>query len=507
MLNNKRMRKVAVRLFFSCAFISCGLLSGNTAHAFTTSNASTAMTNFVNTYWDSNANYFFRNSDHQAHGADPSDGSFYYQPDNGVYTDFWWEAQLWETVMDAYQRTGSSTYRTMIDNVYNGWIADYPNWQSDMFNDDIGWWALASIRAYTITGETKYETQAKAMFDFIYQSYDSTFGGGIWWNRKSFLSQKNVATNGVAAIVAIDLYKALGDSSYLTKGENLYNWVNSHLFTGSSNGKVDDNVHYANYASSGTIVTETWEYSYNQGIFMYASYLMYAETRTSSYLTNAQAAAKWYVTKMSYDGTMNYEGEGDDPAFKMIFCRFLSEYEAASGDTTYVSFLQNNATQAWNHERQADGINGSDWTETPNSSVITSIAAAAGADILQLSSPDNYTGVVVGQGVFEAEDAHENGVSNDNIDTGYSGRGYTAGWNTNGTSIDFPVNELSAGTYMLTFRHSAAAGTASRQLSVNGSVVVPNLAFASTSDWNTWLSSTQSYVSLHSGTNIINLAY
>ncbi|WP_171646498.1 hypothetical protein [Paenibacillus phytorum] len=34
---------------------------------------------------------------------------------------------MWETVMDAYQRTGNSTYRTMIDDLYTGFNAKYTN--------------------------------------------------------------------------------------------------------------------------------------------------------------------------------------------------------------------------------------------------------------------------------------------------------------------------------------------------------------------------------------------
>src|SRR6266511_3516477 len=84
-------------------------------------------------------------------------------PEGGMYTDFWWEAQLWEFVMDAYQRTGSATYRQMIDDVYTGFVAYYPTFSSD-FNDDIARWALASIRAYEITGTTTYLTTAQNLF-------------------------------------------------------------------------------------------------------------------------------------------------------------------------------------------------------------------------------------------------------------------------------------------------------------------------------------------------------
>jgi predicted alpha-1,6-mannanase (GH76 family) len=498
------------------ALLLCGILlmtsmitpiASKQAKAFTQTNADTATTNFINTYWDQNMKYFYRFSDHQIHG-NATDGSFSYQPGNGLYTDFWWEAQLWETVMDIYERTGSGTYLQMIADAYDGFFAQYPNWQDNNFNDDIGWWSQACLRAYELTGDNRYKNQAKAMFDYIYSnSYDTTFGGGIWWNRKNFLPQKNVATNGTAAIIAIKLYHAFNDSTYLTKATNLYNWVANNLFSGSNNGKVYDNIHYTNFGSSGTTVTETWEFSYNQGVFLYASYKMYEETGNSSYLNNAISAADWYINKMTYDGTCNYEGDADHPAFRIIFNRNLTKFMNEAVQPQYLKFLQNNASQAFNHRRSSDGIMGYDWTMVPDASYLSSIGAAAGVSILNLVAPDNTTGLVIGKGVYEAENAHSYGVSNENTNAGFFGRGYAAGWNSNATSITFPVNARTAGIYKLTFRHSAAAGNASRRLQVNGSTVSSNLSFGSTSNWSTWSTSTTLYVNLSMGDNIVNLAY
>ncbi len=93
----------------------------NRASSFTASNADAAMNSLVNVSYDANAKYFYTNSDHLIHAAHA------FGPDGGLYTDFWWEFQIWETVMDAYQRTGNSTYRTMIDDMYTGFNAKYTN--------------------------------------------------------------------------------------------------------------------------------------------------------------------------------------------------------------------------------------------------------------------------------------------------------------------------------------------------------------------------------------------
>ncbi|THF71557.1 carbohydrate-binding protein [Deinococcus sp. Arct2-2] len=459
----------------------------------TTANADAAMSAFVNVFWNPTKKYFYTNSDRQIHTHNPG-------PDGGLYTDYWWEAQLWETVMDAYERTGSTTYRQMIADVYDGFFATYPNWSDNAFNDDIGWWALGSIRAYELTGDVRYRTRAKEMFDFIYTSgaYTSEYGGGIWWNRINFLTQKNVATNATAAIIAMRLKRALNDPSYATKAQNLFAWVRSRLYAGG--GLVYDNV-----SGSGNGTVATWEYTYNFGTFLGAALEMYRETNQVSYLNDAKAAADWAVSRMTLDGTLLYEGEDDTPAFKMIFARNLNTLRVVGNQPQYLSFLQKNATQAWNHRRTSDGVIGPDWTQTPGSGYVQSVAAAAGASILQLTPPDGLTGVVLGAGAYEVENARRNGINNENTQVGYSGRGYLAGWNNDGTSVDIPVNVASAGTYRLDFRYAAGAGNAARQLKVNGGSG-NTVSFSGTGSWGSWSTATTN-VNLTAGTNVVTLAY
>lgn len=484
-------------LLIPATLVSCNTLSVSPVSTTrmkvqaTTANADAAMNAFVNVFWDPTKKYFYTNSDRQIHSHNPG-------PNGGLYTDYWWEAQLWETVIDAYERTGSATYRQMIADVYDGFFSTYPNWSDNAFNDDIGWWALGSIRAYELTGELRYRTRAKEMFDFVYNSgaYTSDYGGGIWWNRINFLTQKNVVTNATAAIIAMRLKRALNDPSYATKAQNLFAWVRSRLYAGG--GLVYDNV-----SGSGNGTVATWEYTYNFGTFLGAALEIYRETNQTSYLDDAVTAADWAVNRMTLNGTLLYEGEDDTPAFKMIFARNLNSLRVVGNQPQYLGFLQKNATQAWNHRRTSDGVIGPDWTQTPGSGYIQSIAAAAGASILQLTPPDGFTGVVVGAGVYEVENARRNGINNENTQAGYSGRGYLAGWNSDGTSVDIAVNVTSAGIYRLDFRYAAGAGNATRQLKVNGG---SGSSFTSTGGWGTW-STVTTNVSLTAGTNVVSLGY
>jgi predicted alpha-1,6-mannanase (GH76 family) len=474
------------------------------AEAFTTSNADTAMTAFVSTFYDSSAKYFYTNSDHLIHPEHA------YGPDGGLYTDFWWEAQLWETVMDAYERTGSTTYRTMIDDIYTGFNAKYTDMMANKFNDDLGWWALACLRAYELTGTVEYLNRGSFLFDQIYAEWDTNFyNGGIWWRSDahnpnvSASAQKNMATNAPMVITAIKLRYAFNDTSFLTKATQIYNWTKTTLVNGS---KINDHIE-----GPGSGIVKDWDFTYNYGTFLGAAVSLYQATGNTVYLTDANNAAQYVIDKMVSAQTLLYEGENDAPGFKMVFARNLNRLRVQGGQSQYLNFLQQNATQAWNHRRSSDNIIGSDWLRPTGAGYVQSIAAAAGASILQLVPADNYTGYIAGNGAYEAENARKtlvggSGMINESTHAGFTGRGYVAGWNTNGTSIDFYVNQNSAGSKTMSIRYAAGAGNASRYVKVNGVNIADNLVFNSTSGWGTY-STVSVTIPLNAGSNTIELGY
>ncbi|WP_052088188.1 glycoside hydrolase family 76 protein [Paenibacillus wynnii] len=491
---------------FTC-LLSLSLLTpslNQKTEAFTSSNADTAMSSFVNVFYDAPAKYFYVNSDHQIHSEHA------HGPNGGLYTDFWWEAQLWETVMDAYERTGSATYLTMIHDIYTGFNAKYPDMTANTFNDDLGWWALACLRAYELTGTVEYLNRGSYLFNQIYAEWDTSFyGGGIWWRKDSHNpnissnAQKNMATNAPMVMAAIKLRNAYNDTSYLTKATQIYNWTKSTLVTSS---KINDHIEGA-----GMGIIKDWDFTYNYGTFLGAAVSLYQSTGNASYLTDANNAAQYVINKMVSAQTLMYEGVNDAGGFKMIFARNLNRLRVQGGQSQYLNFLQQNATQAWNHRRTSDNIIGSDWLRPTGSTYVQSLTAAAGASILQLVPADGYTGYIAGNGAYEAENAQKtlvsgSGLINESTNPGFSGRGYIGGWNTNGTSIDFYVNQNSAGSKTVTFRYAAAAGNASRYVKVNGVFIANNLVFNSTSSWGNYGTVTVT-IPLNAGSNTIQLGY
>jgi len=51
------------------------------------------------------------------------------------------------------------------------------------YYDDEGWWALAWIAVYDLTGDVQYLNTAVSIFNDMYAAYGTTPCGGIWWDK------------------------------------------------------------------------------------------------------------------------------------------------------------------------------------------------------------------------------------------------------------------------------------------------------------------------------------
>jgi predicted alpha-1,6-mannanase (GH76 family) len=317
-------------------------------------------------YWDSKRDYFFTNSDRQI------DYSHANGPYQGLYSDFWWEAELWNVVMDAYLRTESKTYLKMIDEVYNGFTAAYPGWVND-YNDDLGWWALASLRAYDITRENRYLNLAKSLYQTIHQSEDNKLGGGVWWTIDGQNAQKNVATNAPFVITSVRLYQLTKQKSYLQNAKAIFQWIDTHL---KQNGQLNDHI------DAGGNVTG-WEFTYNYGTYLGAAAALYRVTHNPVYYKDATWAADYTIANLTNNGILKDEGNGDGGGFKLVFVLNLHQFATMYHLTKYQKFLQENAQVAWSNRRTSDNLMGSDWSSPAPSASIQSLTAAAAVELMQ----------------------------------------------------------------------------------------------------------------------------
>jgi predicted alpha-1,6-mannanase (GH76 family) len=278
----------------------------------------------------------------------------------GHAAKFWAQAEMMETVEDAYVRTHKPVYKRMIRQLHDGVVARFSTrWMGDHYNDDIMWMAIAFMRAYNLTGCLAYRSQAKWNFDHAYErAHSADFGGGLWWTTDRH--EKNACVTAPAAIAACLLSRSLGDASYLAKARWMFAWLQSTLFD-QGTGAVHD--HISRGSSGGATVVDTSTYTYNQGTFIGAADLLHRATGKSVYYADALSALGYARTDQTdNNGILKSEGSGcDGGGFKGIFARWATRFTADNRVTAFNAWFDTNADTAWAH-RNAQGLMGENWT-------------------------------------------------------------------------------------------------------------------------------------------------
>ena len=428
---------------------------------------------------------------------DPTNHFFYTDTQNHAEADLGTEAVDWDMIMDAYNRTKNTTYNQMIGDIYNHVTsqngANCAEWTVDS-NENLGWWAEGSLRAYAITNNTTYRDCAKGLFDKIYQSWDTTAAAGGIWSSQTLHTGKNMATNALAVITAAKLSTILGDSSYFDKAQSIYSWIRSHLTNlTSTSGAVYDRYDSA----SNTMIMD--QFSYNYGTFIGAALALYdviknnanaannqntANNQTTSYLTDANNAANASLTNVTIDGDgiIQYESDcnnhtsaGDTSnsvsgnngnivndgsfvnenntcpagsengraAYKGIYAHYLAQLAynsnyAVPQSAAYGQVLAENAAIAWSDRRPSDNLVGPDWTEPAPTGLIRSWEAGSAVEILQILPNNNDIST------YQSQDASlQGGLSLATQFSGYmSNSGYIGNWGQNGQSVSFTVSSF-----------------------------------------------------------------
>jgi predicted alpha-1,6-mannanase (GH76 family) len=342
------------------------LLVAARARAVTPADADAAFAALNKVYWDQGIK-FFRKEENVVgqRGAEKA--------------DFWFAAQLWDTVMDQYERAPSADVKRQINDIYDGFVKFYPDWTTNMYNDDIMWWAIACTRAYKITGDDRYLKKAKASFDFVYDNFrDDTFGGGLYWiNRRT---SKNSCLNSPAVIAAVRLSVLLKDPAYLEKAKSLYAWQKKTLTDGT--GKVFDSIRHSR--RSGAPQIGRFSLTYNQGTFIGAAALLYLQTKDKTYLDDAIKTAEWTKANMGVGDRhiLHDEGQGNGGAFKGILVRYMKLLVFDCGRTEFLPWMQANADAAWTNRRKADNVMGNDWTAPAPSKIQSQTMTSAVAVVV-----------------------------------------------------------------------------------------------------------------------------
>lgn len=235
------------------------------------------------------------------------------------------------------------------------------------YYDDEGWWALAWVRAYDVTGNSEYLDMAESIFADMQGGVNGTCGGGIWWSKDR--KYKNAIANELYLSVAASLAnRAAGSDSYLSIARDEWDW-----FKGSGmineNNLINDGLDINPDGSCSNNGDTVW--SYNQGVILGGLVELSKATGDSEYLSEATSIAEAAIEALSENGILHESCEPNDcgadgSQFKGIFMRNLYYLQLEAPQDSFRSFILDNADSIWNNDRNSSDFLGLAWSGPPS---------------------------------------------------------------------------------------------------------------------------------------------
>ncbi len=270
----------------------------------------------------------------------------WYVQSGGLYAapTGWWNAANSITVLANYERlNGSTAYNSTIANTFEAAQGSHKNFVNDYYDDD-GWWALAWIDAYDVTGNAEYLTMAETIFTSMTGAWDSTCGGGVWWSTGR--AYKNAIPNELFLTIAAKLANRTSGSAsaaYLNWAQREWTWFKG---SGMINAKslINDGLTSTNPNACTNNGGTTW--TYNQGVILGGLVELNKADSDPALLPQAEAIANAAIADLSSNGILIEPGKitgNDGPQFKGIFMRNLMTLYAAAPNAQYKAFADANA--------------------------------------------------------------------------------------------------------------------------------------------------------------------
>lgn len=289
------------------------------------------------------------------------------------YSYLWPYSGTFSAVNALLEATKSDTYRSILDKqvlpgleeyfdtrrapqAYASYIRTAP--LSDRFYDDNVWLGIDFTDTYLMTQEDKYLEKATLIWKFIESGMDDRLGGGIYWCEQKKES-KNTCSNAPGSVFALKLFKATQDSSYLQKGQKLYEWTKARL------QDPTDYLYFDNVSLDGNIGKA--KFAYNSGQMMQSAVLLYQLTGRKDYLTDAQNIAEachnyFFLNYTPAQGEPFKLLKKGDVWFTAVMLRGFIELYRTDGNKTYLDSFDKSLDHAWQHARDEKGLFNTDFS-------------------------------------------------------------------------------------------------------------------------------------------------
>lgn len=236
--------------------------------------------------------------------------------------------------------------------------------QSDRFYDDNIWLGIDFADLYLQTKDRAFLRKAEEIWKFVESGMDTKLGGGIYWCEQKKES-KNTCSNAPAVVYLLKLYQGTKNKTYLDQAIQLYEWTKENL------QDPEDHLYYDNITLTGKV--NKTKFPYNSGQMLQAAALLYDLTKSTSYLTDAQAIASsahsyFFHAEAVHNGENFRLLKNSDAWFIAVMLRgFVSLYDIDK-NPQYLDSFKANLRYAWTDLRDEHGLFNKDWSGQKKSS-------------------------------------------------------------------------------------------------------------------------------------------
>jgi predicted alpha-1,6-mannanase (GH76 family) len=277
----------------------------------------------------------------------------WYSQNSGLYeTTGWWNSANAITVLANYSQVShSSLYLPVFANTFEqaqktarGFINEY--------YDDEGWWALAWIAAYDLTGNERYLSMAHSIFHDMAGGWDQTCGGGIWWSKEK--KYKNAIVNelflSVSAHLAVRSRSSSERAEYLRWAAREWQWFSKSGMINSQN-LINDGLDLGSCKNNEQTV-----WTYNQGVILGGLVELNRAAPDPALLSTAVGIASAALTHLrDANGVFHDPCEpacaADNVQFKGIFLRNLMALNEVFPNAGFKAFTGTNAESLWKYSQ------------------------------------------------------------------------------------------------------------------------------------------------------------
>ena len=212
------------------------------------------------------------------------------------------------------------------------------------FYDDNQWVGITAMDAFAATKDNKWLEVGKEIYGFMMTGYDTVGGGGLYWEEGNYKS-KNTCSNGPGIILALQLYKATDDKTYLDTALQLYNWVNGNL-------RSPAGLYYDNLNLNKKTVDKRL-YSYNTGTMLQAAVYLFEITKDKKYLKQATTIADSSIVYFLAENKFK-----DDYWFSAVLLRGYQHLLKYNQDKKYIIAFKAGLDEALSNNKNVNGLMG-----------------------------------------------------------------------------------------------------------------------------------------------------